>query len=208
MQGGWSQAGILKECYERSEAENQNEDAYNHYEQAWAFSPTPIIIIKSLTHFPKEYSIEHGFKLMLGPLGQEEVANKWHLFNLLLKEMVRLNQRQTQIKMLFAYSLVKNEYLQRLRKSPEFTVCSCPTLASLYQQEWAIPSTSVAWKNLYPTKFQEYYNELLANQELKPFSFSNFRKLHTVKISFPYWKSQKLSSMRCFWSHPATHVPV
>ena len=34
VQGGWSQAGILKECYESSEAENQNEDICNHYEQA------------------------------------------------------------------------------------------------------------------------------------------------------------------------------
>lgn len=34
VQCGWSQAGILKECYESSEAENQNEDTYNHLEQA------------------------------------------------------------------------------------------------------------------------------------------------------------------------------
>ena len=30
MKSGWNP----KECYESSEAENQNEDAYNHYEQA------------------------------------------------------------------------------------------------------------------------------------------------------------------------------
>lgn len=56
------------------------------------------------------------------------------------------------MKMLFAHSWVKNEYLQRLWKSPEFTVCSRSTLASLYQQEWAIPSTSVAWKKLLADK--------------------------------------------------------
>ena len=107
--------------------------------------------------------------------GHKEVADKQHLFKPLLKEMMRLNQRLTQIKMLFAYSLVEDEYLQRPQKSPEFTTCLRTTLSSLYQGEWAIPSIPVVRENHYLTKISRgLKSEYFANQGLKQLSFGEF----------------------------------
>lgn len=124
--------------------------------------------------------------------------------------MIRLHQRLTQIKLLFTYSLVKDEYSQRCRKSPEFTICSCMTLTYLYQQERVIPSISMAWKNLYWTKIlRRLKNEYFAYHRLKQFSFGNFRKVDAVKFHHPFRNlrhSQKLlerpTQLRMFQAIP------
>lgn len=96
----------------------------------------------------------------------------------LLVWTMRLNQEKSSDKDAICFGLVEDEYLPGPLKGPEFTICSKATLTSLYQSDWVIPSTSVAWKNLYLTEiFREWKEKsVLYKSVARTIPLGDFRK--------------------------------
>lgn len=123
---------------------------------------------------------------------------------------MRLNQEKSSDKDAIRFGSVEDEYLPGPLKGPEFTICSRATLTSLYQSDWVIPSTSVAWKNLYLTEIFRGMKRKIGTLQISGWDNSPWwfykMKMLCVQRHYPFGKLRS-QALKSFWSNPVMSIP-